>query len=330
MKLDKLRDMTYGYISTASLRAAIKLGIFSLVKEQPLSAYEISNRLNANLRYVNSLLHLLVDLELLEKKGDLFGNSSIANDFLIPDKPKYQGDFILHITNYWMTWAHLDERIIAGGPEFPYENGFVDAPTYWHDYIKGRHNLAFVGQADLLIQHTNLEGRAKMLDLGGAAGSYSIALCQAYAHLQAVVLDLKQPLEIAAELLPKYDLEDRINLMAADFHKDEFGRDFDVVLISAILRLFSDEEGRNILKKVYDSLLPGGLLIVQEFTPLEKPTQKSFMDKVLDLFLIVGHAQKGSDRSKEEMRAWIEDAGFCDFEFIGLPNQTTLMIANKR
>lgn len=36
-----------------------------------------------------------------------------------------------------------------------------------------------------------------MLDLGGAAASYSIALCNANPNLKAVVVDFKEPLEIA-------------------------------------------------------------------------------------------------------------------------------------
>ena len=44
----------------------------------------------------------------------------------------------------------------------------------------GQHNRAESGQSRHLVESLNLNGKRKMLDLGGGAASYSIALCAAF------------------------------------------------------------------------------------------------------------------------------------------------------
>ena len=61
----------------------------------------------------------------------------------------------------------------------PFESGYVDESTYWTDYMLGQHNRALAGQGGHLVENVDLEGRRKLLDLGGGAGSYSMALCAA-------------------------------------------------------------------------------------------------------------------------------------------------------
>jgi len=95
--------------------------------------------------------------------------------------------------------------------------------------------------------------------------------------------------------------------------------------------MLTEEEGKALLKKTYDALLPGGMIIVQEFSPLDENAKKSsptqIHGKLMDLFLMTFTA--GCDRSKKDMITWIEDAGFLDLKLVSLPNGTTLMIAEK-
>lgn len=325
---EKIDHLCFSFWNSAVLRAAIKLGIFPLL-EQPLSALEVSHHLKANLRFVEAFLEACVGLGLLEKEEDQFKNSQDTSRFLRPEKPEYQGDYITHITNFWNTWGNLDQLIREGRPDFPFENGFVDTATYWTNYIKGRHNLAMAGQAAVLAEYTNLKNRQKMLDLGGAAASYSIALCTANPNLKAVVVDYKEPLEIALNLVTQYNLQDRITLWPADFNTTEFDPDYDVVLLSAILRHISQEDCLRVLSKAYDALLPGGLIIVQEFIPPEDNPQQSLRSTMMELYLMIGFNSESGNRSQEEIKLWLKQTGFKNIEVISLPTKTTLILGEK-
>ena len=142
---EHINELSRHFWNSAVLRAGLKLGVFSLLEKQPLSCPQISQHLNANPRFVQAFLEACAALGLLEKEEEKFKNSTVATAFLIPRKQEYVGDLVLHITNYWHTWGNLDNLIREGRTELPFENGFVDASTYWTDYMQGQHNRAAAG-----------------------------------------------------------------------------------------------------------------------------------------------------------------------------------------
>ena len=215
---------------------------------------------------MEAFLEASAALGLLDRVGDdSYKTSAMSSAFLVPGKPDYVGDLALHITNYWHTWGSLDRLIVEGRTELPFDNGFTDASTYWSDYMKGQHNRALSGQADNLVKSVDLSGRRKLLDLGGGAGSYSIALCKHNPELKARIIDRKEPLEIAARLVAESGLEDRIELVEGDFGEIELGNDSDVVLISGVALIVSEEECRALLRRAHEALAPGGVLVLQDF-----------------------------------------------------------------
>ena len=84
-------------------------------------------------------------------KESKYRNSSAASTLLVKGKQEYVGDLALHITNHWESWGHLDQLIKEGKTQLPYETGYVDALTYWTDYMLGQHNRPATGQAYQLV-----------------------------------------------------------------------------------------------------------------------------------------------------------------------------------
>lgn len=159
---NRIYDLSFNYWNSAVLRASVKLGLFNLLEEQPLSASEIAQQLETNLDFTQSFLETCVILGLIEKKQDRYQNTLETSEFLTLNKPKYIGDHILHITNSWYTWGNLDQLIRDGRTELPFENGFVDADTYWTDYMKGQHARSTAGQGEYLVN--NVEARDRQGD----------------------------------------------------------------------------------------------------------------------------------------------------------------------
>lgn len=220
-------ETIYQFWNSAILRAGIKLGIFSLLEEkQPCSDEFIIKHLNSDPKFTSAFLEACVVLGFLEKDGNEYKNSQDTSERLIPGKLDYLGDLALHITNYWSTWGKLDQLILEGRTELPFENGFVDAPTYWKEYMYGQHNRAESGQTNNLIQNTDLTGRKNLLDIGGGMGSYSIPLCEAYPNLQVCLLDAKEPLDLAQKLVEEKNLSDRVLLKEGSFLSMELDADY--------------------------------------------------------------------------------------------------------
>lgn len=326
---ERVNELARCFWYSSILRAGIKLETFNLLDNSSLPSDEIAQRVGASPRYIRSFLDACVVLDLLEKQGDRYANSPLATKFLVKGKKEYVGDHALHHTNTWTLWGRLDEIVREGKSQLPFETGYVDASTYWTNYIMGQHNRAASGQAYHLVENVDLRGRRKLVDLGGGAASYSIALCGANPRLRAVVIDLKEPLSVAKPLVEEQNLQDRITLLEGDFFTLELDKDFDVALISGVVLIKSEEDCRRMLKLAYDVLLPGGLVIVQDYMRVDHSPERRRLDTIENLYVLVAFDPDAEDRDGEVVASWIQEAGFKDPKMIHLPTQLALITAGK-
>ncbi|HJO82760.1 MAG: methyltransferase [SAR202 cluster bacterium] len=326
---ERINELSRNFWNSAVLRAGIKLGVFPLLEERSHTPDNLAAKIGANPRFVQAFLEACVELELAQNDGDSFCNSPLSSSFLLPGKHEYVGDLVLHITNYWHTWGNLDRLIVEGVTELPFENGFTDAATYWTDYMKGQHNRAAAGQGQHLVNTVDLTGRRKMLDLGGGAASYSIALCGANPKLNSRVIDQREPLEIAEPLVDDAGLEDRITLVEGDFFEMDLGADSDVVLISGVVLIVSEQDCRRAFRRAYDALAPGGMIIVQDFMRIDPRAERTFLDVMMDMYVLVGFDPGAGDRDGDEYASWLADAGFTSIDQTPLPTQLAVITGRK-
>ena len=326
---ESLNAMSRNFWDSAILRAALKLDLFSLLQLEGLSHSELTQRVGAAPRYLEAFLDACVALGLLEKENEKYQNSVAADSFLIKGKQQYVGDLILHITNHWDGWGRLDQLVMEGKTLLPFETRYVDVPTYWTDYMMGQHNRAAAGQGHYLVQSVDLKGKQTMLDLGRGAASYSIALCGANPELHAVVVDRKEPLDLARGMVAEHDLEHRITLREGDFNLIDVGQDYDVVLISGVVLIESEEDCREVFKLAWDALKPGGMVIVQDFMRVDHSPERSFMDALMDIYVLIAFDPGASDRFGDVVAGWLQDAGFGEPELVPLPTHLALILADK-
>ena len=326
---ERVNELARCFWYSAILRAGIKLGAFDLLENNSLTSDEVAQQLEASPRYIHAFLDACVVLDLVEKQGDKYTNAPLASGFLVKGKQQYVGDHALHHTNTWALWGHLDEIIKTGKSQLPFETGYVDAPTYWTNYIMGQHNRAASGQARYLVENVDLRGRRKLLDLGGGAASYTIALCGGNPQLQAVVIDRKEPLSIARTFVEEHNLHDRITLLEGDFFETELGRDYDVALISGVILIKSEEDCRRLFKLAYDVLVPGSLVIVQDYMQIDQSPERIRLDTLENMYVMVAFDSGAQDRGGEQVASWLQDAGFQNARMVPLPTQLALVTAEK-
>jgi SAM-dependent methyltransferase len=326
---EQVNELARNFWYSAILRAGIKLEVFPLLETNTLTSEEVATRIEASPRYTQSFLDCCVVLDLLDKKDGRYVNSEMTSKFLVKGKAAYVGDHALHHTNTWASWGRLDEVIKEGKTLIPYETGFVDADTYWNDYMIGQHNRATSGQAHYLVQSLELKEKRKLIDLGGGAASYSIALCESNPQLQAVVVDQKEPLAIAKPLVEESNLQDRITLLEGDFFDTHLGSGYDVCLISGVVLIKPEEDSRRLFKFALDILEPGGLVVIQDYMRIEDHPERRRLDTLEDLYVLVAFDPGAGDRDGAEVASWLEDTGFINSRTIPLPTQLGLVTAEK-
>ena len=347
-----------GWQKARVLMTANHLNFFTALGEEPLSAEEIASRCGTHPRSTRLLLNACVALGFLEKQGPLYHNSAEVQVSLVRGKPNYRGDGIAHQEDLWQSWSLLNQAVRT--------NSWV--PTYVGDAISHQEDLWKPGSsldevvrtnrqveerdslteqsevhrhfmismqsrairwAPTLAETLDLSGRRQLFDVGGGPGTLSIFLVKRYPGLKAIVFDLPQTIEFAKEIISEFGVSDLVTTRSGDYFKDDFGQGNDVVLLSTILRLMGPERSQGLLQKAYDSLVPGGLVVINEGLIDDEGTSplRAVMFS-LNMLVTTGN---GQSHSGTEITKMMEAVGFVEPRIIPLLEAvgTSLIIGDK-
>lgn len=313
-------------------QAAIRLELFTELHGKKLTSKSVANLLGSNYHYTKLLLNACVSIALLEKVGDEYRNSEESDIYLVKGEPRYYGDLFTYWTEQWPLWDQLDSGVRTGTP-LAYEPEFEsieEEAAYWRHYMMAMHQWGTSGQQDLLLQSTDLTGKKKLLDVAGGSGVYTMALCRKYPELEAVIFDQEKALPVARSLIETQGLSQRISLVAGDFLTDSFGTEYDVVLVSGVLNLESREVCRLVCRKCHESMVSGGLVIIQDDMILGPYTETTACPALSSLMGAVMYGGEGEAQSGDAMAEHLTEAGFTSPTQIPLAGIFSLVTALKR
>jgi ubiquinone/menaquinone biosynthesis C-methylase UbiE len=295
-----LYDLSWGYRAARVLHIANSLDIFTILSEKEMSVEQICQRVEGKSEITEKLLVACNAMGLLEKHDSRYKNSELAQTYLVRGGQLYQGNIIAHSASVWNFWHTLADEV--GTEVAPADI----KPDEHRDFIMGMDNIAVAGRARVFTETIDLSGRRKLFDVGGGPGTYSIAACKRYPKLRAVVFDLPETISIAREVIAKEEMQDRVSVQEGNWETDAFGEDNDVVLLSNVLH-GAGSKAEMKLKKAYDSLVYGGLLVIQDFLLNDRKTGPL----IPALFNIMVGAYL-----EAELLSMVEKAGFLEPEVV--------------
>lgn len=251
-------DFSWDYRASRVLQIANKIDIFTTLSDKEMSSDQLAQKCRTKPDLTERLLIACTAMGLLDKRENQYRNTELSKTYLVRGQKLYQGNIIAHSATVWNFWSNLENEIWL-------EPAPGDKEGQEHrNFIMGMHNIAVAGRTDVFIENIDLSERTKLLDVGGGPGTYSIAACRRYPKLKAVVFDLPETIAIAKEVITKEGMKERVSTRAGNWDTDAFGENNYVVLLSNILH-GSGSKAEMKLKKAYDSMVGGGLLLVQDF-----------------------------------------------------------------
>jgi SAM-dependent methyltransferase len=132
-----------------------------------------------------------------------------------------------------------------------------------------------------------------------------MAFCRAYPQLSSVIVDHASALTSTGAALAAAGLADRIALKPGDLRDEEWGTDYDVVLLLSIAHNHTAADNAHILERIAGVLKPGGLLVIYEY-PADEP-----MAPYVAAFHLVLLTETGSKPwAATEIQGWLTRAGF--------------------
>jgi SAM-dependent methyltransferase len=309
-----LLQLSGEYWSTCALHAGVKLAVFTPLAERPRTAPELAELLKADGRGLAMLLDALAALGLLEKFGESYTATLFAAEYLSRTSPLYLGHIILHHHHLMSGWSRLDEAVKGGGPILK-RVSHVDDEEARESFLMGMFNLA-MQLAPRVAAGIDLQGKRRLLDLGGGPGTYAVHFCQSNPRLDAVVYDLPSTRRFAEQTIERFGLADRIAFAEGDFIAGDIPGTFDVAWLSHILHGESPADCAVILRKAVAALEPGGLILVQEFI-LDDSKDGPLFPALFSLNMLLG-TEAGQAYSQGELCAMLAGAGVADVHRIPL------------
>jgi predicted O-methyltransferase YrrM len=238
--------------------AGAEFGLYDLLATQPLSADAVAARLGANLHGLTILLDALSAMGLLLKEGILYRCDPSAAPFLQADEPGSLLPSILHSADLWYRWTRLTE--IIGGTEASARS----RAAYQRAFI-GAMNVSAARQADRIVSLVGAGSARKLLDVGGASGTYTLAFLRAVPDMKASLFDRPPVVEMARERLGAAGVLHRVTLVAGDFSHEALLPGHDLAFVSAIIHQNNPQQNVDLFRKVLASLDPGGRLVVRDY-----------------------------------------------------------------
>jgi SAM-dependent methyltransferase len=151
-------------------------------------------------------------------------------------------------------------------------------------------------------------GATSMLDIGGSHGYYSVCACRQYDSLRATILDLPQAIEHAAPILAQEGMGERVCHRSGNALADELGNNaWDVVFLSQLVHHFTDEQNRELMKRIVRALKPGGVCVLLDVLRPSAPEDAGGVGAVLDLYFAA--TSRSGTWPLETMKTWQHDAG---------------------
>jgi SAM-dependent methyltransferase len=258
-----LLELNWQYRASRALMTAHQLGIFEALRE-PKTVAGVAAQCGTDTGMTEKLLIACCALGLLRRDGDHFVLTQLARDTLLPESARYLGGVLDHSEPLWWVFTGLPDIIRTGGrgaaPKPP--EAFI---SRWHEHwIWAMHGNAANGVGQWVARQLDLSDRSLLLDVGGGPGTYSIALCQRFPNLRAVVWDVSQTIAIAQQLIERFHMSDRIAVQEGDWNRDELGEGYDCLLMANIMHGHGSQAETR-LEQGMRALVPGGLLIAHDF-----------------------------------------------------------------
>lgn len=315
---DRILEIARGYWPARVILTAAELDIFDHLGDEPRTSDEVAAAAGTDPRATELLLNALTALGLLTKAQGQFANTRAANEYLFGSSPRSLWGPLHHNLYLWKRWSTLTEVMRTGEPVWRER-----PPEATESFIMAMHRFA-QDRATTVLDHLELQGVYRVLDLGGGPGTYACEFARRSPTVRVTLMDLPDVIPIAQRVIAGDGLSDRIETRVGDYLADDYGEGYNLAFLSAIIHSNSPEEIGMLFRKTHAALAPGGRIVVQDFL-MEDDKTTPLSGAIFAINMLVG-TPGGATYSESEVRQWLAEAGFSEIERINTGLDASLMV----
>ena len=126
--------------------------------------------------------------------------------------------------------------------------------------------------------------------------------------MRVTAVDWAGMIPTTKRITEKFGVRDRFDFIEGDLSEANFGSGYDVATLGHILHSEGEQRSRQLLKKTFRALKSGGTIAIAEWLVNDDRT-KPLPSLMFSVQMLV-NTEKGDTFSFNEIKKWLEDAGF--------------------
>jgi len=286
---------------------AAELGLFDLLTRESLDAETIAARLDADRRATTMLLDAVAALGLIEIRDQRYAVPAELLPFL-GNGPQTVLPMVFHSMNILRGWIEVARVAKQGCPQ-PRQPSLRGEEADRAAFVAAMPTISAPVAAGV-IARLGPPRCKRLLDVGGASGTWTLAFLRAVPQATAILFDLPDAIRQAQSRLAGTPFESRVTLVAGDFYRDELPRGADYAWVSAIIHQHSRQQSRELYARLYRALEPGGTIGIRDLV-MEADRTRPLMGALFAINMLVNTAS-GMTYTMEEIAEDLCSAGFVE------------------
>ena len=308
------------YQRTATMRAAIELELFTRIAGGDDTVAALAARAGASERGIRMLCDSLAALGFLSKEDGRYSVPPDLVGLLDRRSPMYVGSAIRFIASGPIIegFGRLTDAVRRGGTAVSEQGSTEPEHPMWVEFARAMAPLmAMPAQMIANLLEADSAPPWRVLDVAAGHGMFGITLAQRNPRAEIVALDWKNVLAVAEENARTAGVSDRVRLLPGSAFDVDYGRDYDLVLLTNFLHHFDPPTCERMLRKAHAALRRGGRAVTLEFVPDENRTKP--VEAATFALVMLASTPAGDAYTFPELERMLRNAGFARNQLHDIP-----------
>jgi ubiquinone/menaquinone biosynthesis C-methylase UbiE len=327
---ERIGQLAWSFAPPLVLAAAVQHKLFDALDGAPRTADEIAQRAGISQRGARMIANVLVGLDLLAK--DAQGRYSLTPEsatFLVTTKPSFQGGIFRHIDKQLIAkWLNLPE-VVKTGQSVRAVNQESEGAQFFQQFVEDIFPMSYGATQALgdALKLSEAKSPVRVLDLAAGSGVWGIGLAQKSSQVRVTAVDWPAVIPVTRRVAQRYNVADRFTFIEGDIDEVGFGSGHNVATLGHILHSQGEQRSRELLKKTFAALAPGGTIAIAEF--LVNDTRSAPPTGLIFAVNMLVNTANGDTFSYSEIARWLTEAGFTNTRTLDAPGPSPLILATR-
>jgi ubiquinone/menaquinone biosynthesis C-methylase UbiE len=270
----------------------------------------------------------LVATRFLVRSGEKFAMVPDVAAYLVSGKQSYMGGLLTHLSRDLVSrWVQLAEVVRTGKPANTV-NQQESGSEFFARFVEDIFNMSYPvarAAADAIFSKTKKP--ASVLDIAAGSGVWGIAMAQKSPHVSVTAVDWPDVVAVTKKVVGKHNLCNRFTFVEGDMHAADLGQGHRLATLGHILHSEGEVASRQLLRRVFEVLAPGGTILIAEFLPNDD--RRGPATPLIFAVNMLVNTDQGDTFTFKEIKSWLAETGFRKIRQLNTPGPSPLILADK-